>query len=433
MKHANSRIGAVLLVLAMLVSLCGCDMDVSVATLPQGGTVTTTGNGDGWDGSGKLTVATTTTTEMKLIPTTAATTYGTTATVPHDSKYTNKYGIYHVLKGYCAGKVYTVNEWLPVLGYIKDGKIVDTMYTATTIMPSPNTVYWGGMNTKAEWDSWRQHSYKNIDTLNEAAVAVQTALGLKEHKVKVFLTLANPNNDHIVNDGYYDNWGSLDGVKMDVTNNEHRLTMIKYMVDSYIAEFNAKNYSNVELAGFYWFDESLDTDDWLWYMRMNYYIDSVNKLSLISPFYKATGWDKCKTYGFDLTSMQSNYFPNGTVGDLNCGTVNRLAANADIVKNGKIGGIEMEMDSSAKKDGITGWKLTMKTGVETGIVNGFHVHYLGGGPRSVYDISMSGDAYFRSAYDELYQYMHNSLTVDEIWLQPIENEQKWAEGAQDWL
>ena len=62
----------------------------------------------------------------------------------------------------------------------------------------------------------------------------------------------------------------------------------------------------------------------------------------------------------------------------------------------------------------------------------YHVHYCGGGPMSIYIISKSRDASFRSAYDELYKYMHNTLTADEIKLDPIENEQKWADGAVDW-
>ena len=435
MKRFGFRMITVLLAVLMTVALCGCEVEVAVATLPQQGTTVTTvttANGDQWDGAGKLTTVATTTTTVATLPSTTEKAYQTLATIAHDAKYVNDYGIYHVLKGYCFGKVYSLAEWLPVVGYVKDGKIVDALYTATTIMPSPVNTYWGDFNTKAEWDAWREHTYKNLDTLNEAAGEVQKALSLKEHKIKVFLTLVNPQNA-ADNPTYYDNWGSLDGTTMDVSNNEHRLTMLRYMVDSYLSEFAAKGYENVELAGFYWFDEYVVQDDLSFYQSFTDYIRSKGKITMISPYYKATGWTLCGDAGFDLHSMQSNYFPTMKIGSMNCGSDKRLPANAALINNGQIGGIEMEMDSHDVKDAITGWKKTMKVGVETGIVNGYHVHYFGGGPGSPYALATSTDPYFRSCYDELYKYMHNTLTVSEIWLDPIEKEQEIMDGASDWV
>ena len=431
MRSLHFRVLCAVLAVLMTVGLCGCDMDVSVATLPQGDTVTTTGNGDGWDGSGKLTTAATTTTAMKPLPTTKKEPYSTTAAVVRDSKYQNDYGIYHTLKGYCFGKVYTVQEWLPVVGYVKDGKVVDTMYTSTTIMPSPNHVYWGDFNTKAEWDSWRAHTYKNLATLNEAAAAVQEQLDLESYKVKVFLTLVNPKNA-ADNPTYYDAWGSLNGVTMDVSNTAHRLQMIKYMVDSYIAEFATKNYTNIEFAGFYWFDESIASADLDWYNDVTDYVRSKGKITMISPFYKATGWTLCDEAGFDLHSMQSNYFPDVPIGSLNSGSAKRLAANAALINAGDIGGIEVESNAGSK-DTLTALKMTLKVGIETGIVNGYHVYYFGGGPRTVYDFCMATDAYRNSCYEQLYKYMHNTLTVAEIQIDPIEKEQGSLDGAPDWV
>ena len=85
------------------------------------------------------------------------------------------------------------------------------------------------------------------------------------------------------------------------------------------------------------------------------------------------------------------------------------------------------------KDDITGIKKTMKVGIETGIVNGYHVHYFNDGPFWCYRTAMSSDPYFRSCYDEMYRYMHNVLTVEELWIDPIEKEQSIPDGAVDWI
>ena len=485
MKHAFSRVAVLLLAVLMLVSLCACGTDATTtttngdaATTTVADDVTTTvGDTDPTEDSadptegdtdptdvdpdpttvGNVDAATTTkkpattttaeehdawgegatrpvrTTKSKTQATDAATTAdpalnytNTMASINRDSKYANDQGIYHVLKGYCWGSVYKASEWLPVVGYVKDGKVVDTLYTATTIMPSPNNIYHGDFRTKKDWDSWREHTYDNLETLNEAARSVQDALQLKEYKIKVFLTLSNPDKD-INNE-----WGKLNGVSMSAADWDERYAMIKYMIDSYISEMSTKDYANIEFTGFYWFDEYIESADLAWYKRVTDYIHSLGKITIISPYYKASGWSLCDEAGFDLHSMQSNYFPTGTVGIMNCGTDKRLEANAAEINAGNIGGIEMEMDSTNHKDAITGWKKTLKVGLESGIVNGYHIHYMGNGPRSVYTIAKSNDPYFRSAYDETYKYMHNKLTVDEIVLDPIENEQKWADGFKEW-
>ena len=477
MKRIIFRIGAMLLMFAVLVSLCACGGETQptttagdvttttvadeVTTVADGTTATateaeqttadgavptakdtttaTTTKGDGnaigetsgnkaTDPWGKVTKPTTKRQTTTSATATTAANNKTLATVKRDPKYQNDYGIYHTLKGYCFGTVIKASEWLPVVGYMKDGKMVDAMYTSTTIMPSPTNVYYRDFGTKEQWDAWREHSYKNLDTLNEAAKSVQDTLQLKEHKVKVFLTLVNPSDAK--NPGYYSNWGSLNGTTMKVTNKSHRLEMVKYMVDSYIAEMKAKNYQNLEFVGFYWFDEYIVQEDLDWYKQVTDYIRSKGLITMISPYYKASGWNLYEKAGFDLHSMQSNYFPERKIGEMNAGSEKRLDANAALINNGESGGIEMECNP-VKKDCYTALKLTMKVGIETGIVNGYHVHYFGGGPKMVMALSKSRDAYERSCYDELYKYMHNTLTVAEMQIDPLEDEQGILDGFKE--
>ena len=392
---------------------------------------TATTNGGSWGGlikpAGSKTTVTVTTTTKRTLKTTATTAKknytNTVAPVIRNEKYKTDHGFYHILKGYCFGRVFRTEEWLRVVGYVtKEGQVADTMFEATTIMPSPGHVYWGEFGTKDKWDAWVKHTMLNLETLNRAAEQVQDALQLKEYKIKVFPTLVNPHNASD-NPHYYDNWGYLNGVKMDVKNDDHREQMVRYLINTYITEIEKKQYNNIELAGFYWFDEYIVAEDLEWYNDITDYVRSKGLRTLISPFYRATGWQLCDEAGFDIHSMQSNYFPNGTVGILNCGTIQNLYDNAAIVNSGAIGGIEMELDNHEKKDGITGWKQTLKVGVQTGIVNGYHLHYYGGGPSTPVLLSKSTNPYFRSAYDETYLYMKNKLSVSDIWIEPREKKQ----------
>ena len=389
----------------------------NILTLPVAGTTAATTEQEG-DQTVSVTAVSKTTTARKNYT-------NTLASVKRDEKYKNDTGIYHILKGYCFGRVFRTAEWLSVVGYVKNGEVLDSMYEATTIMPSPGNVYWSDFGTKEKWDEWVEHTLINLDTLNRAAGQVQDALKLKEYKVKVFPTLVNPHNAKD-NPNYYDNWGALNGVTMDVDNNAHRLQMVKYLIDTYIRVIREKQYNNIELVGFYWFDEYIDGADLAWYNDVTDYVRSKGLLTMISPYYRATGWQLCDEAGFDIHSMQSNYFPNGTLGILNCGPVSRLNENAALINNGEIGGIEMELDDHGKKDGITGWKQTLKVGIETGIVNGYHLHYFGNGPGTPVVLASSNDPYYRSAYDETYLYMKNKLKVSDIWLDPIEKPQERA-------
>ena len=379
--------------------------------------VTTTAAKDPWGSGGKPTKATTTT---------VGNTYATLAKVERDPKYVNDEGIYNLFKGYCGDTVMKSSEWLPTIGYVKDNKVVDVMFDGAAVTASITQVYYGNLNTKVGWDEWRVNCWKNVDEIEKAAASVQKSLNLEEYKFKVFPMLANPSN-HLTN---YDNWGSLNGTKMKVSNKEHRFEMIKYMVDSYVAEFNKKGYKNVEMAGFYWFDEYIAEADLAWYKQVTDYIRSKGLITIISPYYKAGGWTLCDEAGFDLHSMQTNFFPNQKVGEMNCGTINRLPALSALINNGEIGDIEFEMNGT-DNDCITGLKEILKEGVNSGIVNGYELFYFG--PRPLYTISKSREAYIRSAYDDLYKYIHNKLVPSEMVVYEFEGEQQWLDGAIDWI
>ena len=354
--------------------------------------------------------------------------YATLPNIQYDAKYDNPHGVHHTLLSYTGSPdVYSKSMWLNSVGYIKDGKVQGVLYDSFIILPSPNFIYYGDSTTKKHWDSWRKHTYKNLDTLNEAAKQVQEDLNLKEYKVKVFTSIWEPTVER------NSSWGTINGASYGARNNAECLDMVKYMVDGYVAEIAEKKYSNIEFVGFYWFDEALDTGKGQWYIDVTDYIHSKNLIVVQAPYFKSRGWNYGKKYGIDLVAMQSNHFHSTPVGTGNSGSIKRLAANAGYVKNGDTHGITVECSTVEDYDDITTLKMTFEAALQAGTDSAYHIYYFGGGAKSPYNMSRSTDEYIRSGYDELYKYINRTLTLDELWIKDFVKEQPWPDGIQDIL
>ena len=352
-------------------------------------------------------------------------------------KYT-QFGIRNCVKGYCPDEVFSAEEWLPAFGYVKDGAIVGTMFEATTIMPSPYWVYFSDhLNTQERQDDWVVHTLKNVDNINEAVGRIKAALGTPDYRLKVFPSLFDPNQG--TNGGRYRNWGSLDGVTMNIDDPDHAFAMLKYLIDAYEQAFAERQYEHVELTGFYWFHESLG-DRMPWYRRVTDYIRSLGRISMVSPYYKSGRHDRCYEAGFDLVSMQSNYFPLSPIGHLSNGPIERLDNNMQYIKT--LGyGLEPEF-WDVRQERVTGYKETLKRGVQYGIMQTYHLHFW---HKPIVEACQSDEPYLRSVYDDLYKYIHCELNPDEMWIKPVEIPQRTMDvqmlqvsgdlpaTAQEWL
>ena len=375
----------------------------------------------------QVTEAPTTTTEKKN--------YSTLAEIQYREEYAyhNSFGVHHTLLGYHGPEsgVVSKNLWLPSIGYVVDGEIKDTMYDSIIMLPSPNYIY-GPMTTKRAWDKWRDFTYENLAEVNAAAYEVQEALDLENYKVKVFLTILEPSIDR------HSNWGDLNGVKYTCANDEERFEMVKYMIDSYITEMEELKDSlpNIDFVGYYWFDESLNTQKGAWYMRITDYVNSVGKIVVHAPYFKSNGWNYSKTYGFDLVGMQSNHFHDRPVSIGNSGSIARLDANAGYVANGDTHGITVEanhVEGDKGHDDMTTIKMTFEAALKRGTDHAYHIYYFGGGASSPYKMSRSSDEYIRSCYDDIYKYIHHTLTLEDLWIEDFISEQEWPDGVEDIL
>lgn len=334
-----------------------------------------------------------------------------TPTKTNDSSYTNPYGVYDVLKTYIYHEKVTKEDLLPCVAYIENGKIKDTLFDSIIFLPSPANVYGDALDTKNDWQMWiNQFTFRsgaNMDALEEAAAETKAALGNSHYQVNAFVTLINPAP------AYCKNFGELNGKMLDFNNQDDRFTALKWMVDEYIAKFKAKKYAHVRLAGFYWFDEYVrEEEDFGITRKITDYVRSKGYITIFSPFHRARGYDKWKDYGFDMATMQANYFPDEPTFP-NAGGIDRLSTTATLIQARGLG-FELEWCNPRKSEGVTGFKNYMKAGVEQGYMQNVHLYYIQYGATAVKSIANNRNAYFRSAYDDLYKFIKRTLKVSDI-------------------
>ena len=310
-------------------------------------------------------------------------------------------------------------QFLPSVAYMRDGKIKDFMFDSFIFLSSPNYVYdfsrQGAPKKEKTKENWLDFLHreefaegKNIDALNAAVGDAKKALNNKDYKANVFLTLFYPVST--VKD-----FGEVNGKRLDFSVREEQITALKWYVDEAVKTFKHRNYENVNLAGFYWFHESVrNTDDTAIHHALTDYVRSLGYITLWGPYFGARGHDFWQSEcAFDMVAMQANYFP-GSPGLPNCGTVERLKQVAEITKANNMG-VELEWAGEVGNTvTATGFKQYMKAGIDYGFINNYHYFFMMHGPVVLKDIFCSDDTYTRSVYDELYAFLKGTLKENDI-------------------
>lgn len=106
------------------------------------------------------------------------------------------------------------------------------------------------------------------------------------------------------------NWGALDGENLSFWDNNHRFAAVKWYMDQVEQLWEDKNYKHIELAGFYWINESLIVgyaDDVIVKKVQAEVIVRGYEFSWI-PYNGAGGVSEWKNYGFTTAYQQPNYF-----------------------------------------------------------------------------------------------------------------------------
>jgi len=333
--------------------------------------------------------------------------------------------------------VLTEERILPYIAYLDaSGNIVDTMFDGVALVPCHGDYPSGGRLAKtngkpgaimSDWELYFEHTFKDgqdLQALDNVVGRVYGELNL-EGKYKVFLTLPYPT---ILNKPFGDIDG--DGKEENCSTLEERVNIIKWFVDKYINEFAAKDYKNLELAGFYWLREevnSSDSDHEVEFTKaVNEYIKSKNLFNLFDPFYLSIGYDHWEELGFSGAVMQPNqafrssrpYFKDGM-----------LAEFAESAYNNHIG-VEMETDEPFYFSGNEyleagrNYESYLYYGYKTGYMHSLKTYYQGAGPGSIYDfchadVNTPRGKYLRRLYDLTYQFIHETYKNDVPVLEEI--------------
>jgi len=318
-----------------------------------------------------------------------------------------------ILKTYFTSSAISKTQFLVSASYMENGTVKDTMFQSFAFIPTPNYVYQSDgsyITTKKDWQAMLDELFlkeKNIDALEMAVGEIKSKLNQPKYKVKVYLPLLAAEKGDV-------NFGEVNGENLALSTEANRLNAVTWLVQEEIQRFKQKNYKNIELAGFFWFKESINAQKEKEHVKaVTSYVHSIKYEIIWSPFYMAEGYSDWKEYGFDRVSMQANYYPGVAPENApNNGPISRLSSISSIMKNRGIG-IEMEL-GSISKNSITGFKQYMKYGIEKGYMHTYHVWYLCDGPGMVYKLYHSKDNYIHSAYKDMYKFIKRKLELTEL-------------------
>ncbi len=314
-----------------------------------------------------------------------------------------------------AGHV-TKEKYLPYVAYVDtEGNILDTFFDSYLFLPcvrqlSSGAYLFSSSAVPAVMNDWLDYQNDvfwenaNVNALEQTAEEVKTALGGDTEKLKVFFTILNPNRKAV-------SFGDVDGdgVSENMQKIEDRKKVVKWWIDSYIERFNAGGYENLELNGFYWYDESVGLNDNLVKETLAFAADYVHQLGyylIWIPYHQANGYAQWKEFGFDAANMQPNYMFNANQ------TVQVVYTNAELARRNGMG-VEIEMDGTALRDPEFRKRYIeyLKIGVETGYMNAVKMYYQDGCPGLLLHCAYETGAN-RYLYDITYKYAKRTLTLD---------------------
>ena len=299
----------------------------------------------------------------------------------------------------------TVEEYLPHVGYYdRDGKLADTFFDSFLFLP-----YAAFTGTEyrdfTAWNTYVDNVFAedaNINALSEAVEQVSEGLG-RDVRASVFFSILYTWPDKT-------SFGDVDGdgVLEDFSKVEDRKKAIKWMIDEQLARFEAGGYDNLDLLGFYWFEEQITYSDPYETELIRYARDYVHSLGyklMWIPYNYASGYSEWKSLGFDMACMQPNYaFRYNETRDI----LYRTAETTKLL--GMC--VELEINDADNPADVARYKEYLAVGAETGYMNAVKVYYQGGLPGEFYKAYLSDNKYINSIYHDTYAFAKGTFSEE---------------------
>ncbi|MEH7235330.1 DUF4855 domain-containing protein [Bacillus sp. JJ1562] len=251
---------------------------------------------------------------------------------------------------------YDVEKFLPYVGYLNEEGVAEDYFFDTFLMLATKTPYNGSLTRWYEWvegskpgtlKDWEwamdRMFVKNqqLEALDKAVKKVSSTLDDPGKKVNVYLTLPFP-------DPQSKDFGDFkgDGTSANLESLEMRNELVKWYIDTMTSRFHNQKYKHLNLAGFYWLQEDLDTTVPGEKENVKYAADYLNSLDMRLgwiPWSGAGEKANGNQHGFDFTLVQPNHFFQLDT------TIDRIAETANMSKANEQG-IEIEFDMRAMED-----------------------------------------------------------------------------------
>lgn len=310
--------------------------------------------------------------------------------------------------GHGSKGIWRKEDFIPMTAYVdRQGKIQGRMFDAFLFLPYPNL-----MNTKKEWETYLDDLFKKgqqLDALNDASKFVtdkEPALGSKP---KVFLTLPYP-------DPKQEQFGQIDDSEA-ALNFSHasvaleaavkdRATAVKWYYQELMRKWEEASFSHLELAGIYWFQETMDDripyEKELVQLAANLVHKGGHKFMWI-PYFGSHGYEHWSTYGFDYVFLQPNFYAKDTPPAKRMENIARIAQKNHL-------GIELEMDDNILLNRYY-YDLFYEQ-LNKGAEFNLHIHasnaYYLGGSKVLVQASKSSQPLARQIYDDMYRWINGT-------------------------
>ena len=254
---------------------------------------------------------------------------------------------------------------------------------------------------RQEWEWLVNRHFENgkaIKALNSCIEDAKKELGEPKFRHKIVIGMPEPFTNQ-------KNWGEIDGVAMDFSKREDRITASKWYIDLLLQKFEESNLNNLDLEGFYWVHEQLATNDFIT-REIGDYIRQKGKRFYWIPYYMATGYSQWKDNGFDIAYLQPNYFFSKRVGDKDIED-DRLRNACELAHTHNLA-LEMEFDNRALANSPENHRSRLLDYINTfknqGVFQNSSIAYYEGG-RGVYNFSRSTDPLDKELMDMLQSLM----------------------------
>ncbi|MFR5866145.1 MAG: DUF4855 domain-containing protein, partial [Acutalibacteraceae bacterium] len=299
----------------------------------------------------------------------------------------------------------TAEEYMPFVGYYdRGGKLADTFFDSFLFLP-----YGAYVNEEngdfTAWNAYVDNVFAedaNVNALSEAVE--QVSEDSRDVRVSVFFSILYTWPDKT-------SFGDVDGdgVVENFTKIEDRKKAIKWIIDEQLSRFEAGGYDNLDLLGFYWYEEQVTYTDPHELELIRYASDYVHSLGyklMWIPWYCAPGHTDWKELGFDMACMQPNYAFSGQA------TVERLYDNAETTR--RLGMcVEIEIGQYDAQADILRYKEYLAVGAETGYMDAVKCYYQAGMPGAFYAAWKSADPFVNSVYHDTYLFAKGKYDSNE--------------------